>query len=132
MAGVRYRAKNREKRIETKKNWYKRNKAKSYGYVKKYKQTHKAKVNSYNTKRRLAKTNQMPKWLTIEQLRQIDEIYMQVEILNKTSNIRYSVDHIVPLQGKNVSGLHVPWNLRVLPLSENCSKKNKFNDCKIF
>jgi len=66
-----------------------------------------------------------PLWLTPEQRAQIRAIYLEAKRLTKETGVIYSVDHIKPLIGKNSCGLHVPWNLQILTLSENAAKGNR-------
>ncbi len=77
-------------------------------------------------KRRAAKDQRTPNWLTHEHKAAILRVYSERARLTKETGVVHHVDHIVPLRGKNVSGLHVPWNLQVLTAKENLSKSNKF------
>ena len=69
-----------------------------------------------------------PKWLTAEQKLEIRLKYRLAIELSRRTGVRHAVDHIVPLQGENVCGLHVPWNLEVLTQDENLKKSNKHVD----
>ena len=66
-----------------------------------------------------------PKWLTKEQKAQIKAFYLEAERLKSETGIDHEVDHIVPVRGGIVSGLHVPWNLRVITAAENQLKNRK-------
>jgi hypothetical protein len=84
-----------------------------------------AKNRAKRAKERAAKLNRTPPWLTAEHLTQIDEFYIAAKMFQMYTGELYHVDHIEPLQGDNVSGLHVPWNLQVIPYKENLQKSNK-------
>lgn len=91
-------------------------KAKSKRYYEKFKQKSFAKSARY----RASKLQATPPWLSKEMKLSIDLVYERARSLKD-----HHVDHIVPLKGKNVCGLHVPWNLQILPSQENKMKYNK-------
>jgi 5-methylcytosine-specific restriction endonuclease McrA len=69
-----------------------------------------------------------PKWLTPAERLQMRDLYVQARKMTELTRERYVVDHIVPLRGEEVCGLHVPWNLRVITQEENLKKSNKLVD----
>jgi len=83
------------------------------------------KKRSYQAFRRAKVREATPLWLTKEHRHQIALVYKEALRLSKEKCVMYHVDHIVPLAGKAVSGLHVPWNLQAIPAVENHRKSNK-------
>ena len=82
-----------------------------------------------DTKARRRKHRQAtPPWLTRKQKTEIRQLYQIAITMTRTTGEQYVVDHIVPLRGESVCGLHVPWNLRVVTREENLKKSNKHLD----
>lgn len=81
-----------------------------------YKDTTRSYQRAYQKARRALKINRLPSWADLSKIK---EIY-------KNCPEGYHVDHIIPLQGTNVSGLHVENNLQYLTAQENLQKHNKF------
>ena len=84
------------------------------------------KIAAKENKRRALKLQAMPKWLSEEHLAAIATEYALSKWCSEVMGIQYHVDHIVPLKGKQVCGLHVPWNLQVIPAKENIIKGNRY------
>lgn len=81
-----------------------------------------------NSIRRAAKLNAIPPWLSSEHRSEIQQKYADARKMEAETGVKHHVDHIIPLRSKKVCGLHVPWNLRVIPAKENARKGNKFED----
>lgn len=92
----------------------------------KYRAKNPHKIRAAGAKRRAAKMLRTPRWLSAEQLWMIEQAYELAVLRTKMFGFPWHVDHIIPLQGKLVSGLHVPANLQVIPEMVNLQKSNKF------
>lgn len=112
----------------SRKKWYLENKEMVFAKAREYANKNPAWKASHCAKRRTQKLNAKPSWLTEEHLFYIEEAYHLSNKRKQLTNITWNVDHIIPLQGKKVCGLHVPWNLQVITSSENFRKGNRIAD----
>lgn len=114
-------------RVQSRK-YYQNTKDKKLAYGKLHYQQNKAKYAEYTRTRQAKLLQRTPPWLSESQKAELQDFYWLAKDLTAVSGQTYHVDHIVPLQGKNVCGLHVPWNLQVLPADINLSKGNRYAD----
>jgi hypothetical protein len=91
-----------------------------------YKQNNPGKINAATVARRAAKLQRTPSWLTADDFWMMEQAYELAALRTRIFGFSWHVDHVVPLQGRFVSGFHAPYNLQVIPGVENVSKSNKF------
>lgn len=109
----------REHRLSMQALWREANRDRLRAMQAGYRRENAAAVNADCALRRAARLRATPPWLTREQRDEMAAAY------HLAREFGAHVDHIVPLKGANVCGLHVPWNLRVIPAAENLSKGNR-------
>jgi hypothetical protein len=64
-----------------------------------------------------------PVWADLDAIKQF---YIEAQRLTKETGIQHEVDHVIPIKGKLVSGLHVPANLQILTKKQNQTKNARF------
>jgi len=123
-----YRQNNKQAIAEHATIYRKNNKQKLAEYGVKYRQDNPGKVNEITAKRRAAKLQRTVAWADLKAIKQVYADCEEINLAAKTAGCTdiFTVDHVIPLQGEFVSGLHVEYNLDIITLSANSSKGNRF------
>jgi len=120
-----YRKEKESEIIQRNAHYYQKNKKVMVVKSANWKKNNPGKRRAIRAKRRAAELHATLPGMTEEHWKQIQNIYIEAARMTKETGIKYEVDHIIPLQGKNVCGLHVPWNLQIITAEENRIKHNK-------
>ncbi len=91
---------------------------------KRWAKNNKAEVNARTSVRRKRVRLATPRWANTFIIK---EAYVAAAERSRLTGVRHHVDHIVPLKGKNVCGLHVHWNLQIIPEAVNLVKSNHYS-----
>lgn len=119
---------NRLKVNEDMRAWAHKNRDKIRAKYTKYYANNRDKVNDLAEHNRLKRLKRVPTWLSKEDRQSIRKVYALARELTAAYGFPWEVDHVIPLRGKTVSGLHVPSNLQIMPKSENRRKSNYYTE----
>ena len=120
-----YRKANKEQIRATKAAWNARHPEKIAMHKQTAKGKYRVQKNVDTAIRRASLKQRTVSWLTEDDHWMIEQAYELAALRTKMFGFEWHVDHIIPLQGKTVSGLHVPWNLQVIPGVLNIKKGNR-------
>lgn len=112
---------NSEKMRAARKAWEARNPTAVLESYKRYRERNRAEIRARLAASKDAREMRRVLWANQDS---IVEIYRQAELMTRTTGRLYVVDHIIPLVGREVSGLHIETNLRVIEHHENAKKHN--------
>jgi hypothetical protein len=115
-----------EKLVEKSIRWKRKNPERAAQVSRASRLKNKGRVVANKAAYRAAKKNRTPCWLTDFDRLKIKCMYQLAAMYSRENDLKFEVDHIIPLCGEFVSGLHVPNNLQVIRAYENRTKNNKF------
>lgn len=113
-----------EKKKEVSRRSYLKHREKAAVYNREYRSRNRGMYAALCAERRARRVEATPPWITDSDLSEIRRIYSKCAKLNASEPNSHHVDHIIPLLGDLVCGLHVPDNLRVIKKEENLRKGN--------
>lgn len=122
-----WRKANRESVNARKRQDYIKHREKHMAYMKEWVAQNPDRARAISARRRAALLKRCG-LLTPEKNEAIKAIYAEAARLTQETGVLHHVDHIIPLQGKTISGLHVPENLRAIPAPENHKKKDRVDE----
>ena len=112
---------NRDKNRAARKAWEERNPKEVLESSKRYREQNRPKIRARLAVSKQGREKRRVLWANQDA---ILEIYRQAELMTNATGRLHVVDHVIPLQGRTVSGLHVETNLRVIEHHENARKHN--------
>ena len=120
----RWNRKNKDILREATRRWREKNRDKARRTCREWKKRNPAQHSALQTKRKAAQLHRTPKWAKLDA---IAAFYIEAARKSSETGIKYQVDHVIPLQGEFVSGLHVETNLQILTDLDNLKKGNKYS-----